>query len=99
MWWAYGFWSAFSELLCALGFVLTDIWWAFGTLSFIDSLGRGHLVGIWCSIGGLLVRLHFIVFFRECEHVILVPCWWWLMWAFGGLLPVHVLGGHLVSFC
>ena len=50
---------AFSELLCALGFVLTDIWWAFGTLFFIDSPGGGHLVGILCSFGGLLVRFAF----------------------------------------
>ena len=70
MWWAYAFWSAFSELLCALGFVLTEIWWAFGTLFFIDSPGGGHLVGIGWASGEVCISL----FLLNGALGILVPC-------------------------
>ena len=69
---------------------LVGFWYAI----FIDSPGGGHLVRILCS-GEVFTSLSF---FGECGLGILVPFWWWLMWAFGGLLPVQACGGHPVIF-
>ena len=62
---------------------------------FIDSPGGGHLVGIWRASGEVCISLSILV---NGGLGILVPCWWWLMRAFGGLLPVQAFGGHLVIF-
>ena len=80
--------------------------WALGGLwvgfeSFLSVLYAIFLlillaVGIWWASCEVCIYLSILV---NGGLGILVPCWWWLMWAFGGLLPVHVLGGHLVSFC
>ena len=52
---------------------------------FIDSPGGGHLVGIGWASGEVCISLSILL---NGALGILVLCWWWLVWTFGGLLPV-----------
>ena len=57
--WACGGLMRFGQPSVSFCVLLVSFSQKFGTLCFTDFPGVGHLVGIWCSLGGLLVSFAF----------------------------------------